>query len=496
VTTQLVPPGVLPAYSVGPRRLTAGLDRHHRLDLARHLDVHGPVSQLSAEQLVELAERIGLTGRGGAGFPFARKLQAVQKSVHASGSSPAVVVNATEGEPASFKDKMLLRRAPHLILDGAFLAASAIGAQSISIGVEEGEPGADSLVHALGERPSPTVTRVVTVPKRFISGEGGALVRGINGEVPIPPGRKTRASESGVKGLPTLLSNAETYAQLALAARTGPRGYAHVGLPHEPGTVLLTIGGATRIHCIVETPTGVPLDEILYICGATIGPGVLVGGYHGAWLSPAALSQAAVSREGLSAVGGALGAGVVLPLGEGTCPLGEAARVLQYLAGESAGQCGPCRRGLPEVARRMSTLVDGSGGFAAVDAIRAAAGGVRGRGACAHPDGTARFALSALDAFAEDVSAHVFGGGCGLPVRGVLPIADDADAGPTLTVDWTRCDAHGLCAHILPELISLDANGYPAIADRTVPAWLSGQARKAITMCPALALRFSEAQPR
>ncbi len=337
------------------------------------------------------------------------------------------------------------------------------------------------------------MTRVVTVPHRFISGEGGALVRGINGQTPIPPGRKIRASDSGVDRLPTLLSNAETFAQLALAARIGPHRYASVGLPTEPGTVLLTVGGATSHPGIVETPTGVGLADVLRLCGATIGAGVLVGGFHGKWIGPAAVARARVSREGLAAVGGTLGAGIVLPLGEGTCPLGEVTRVLDYLAGESAGQCGPCRRGLPEVARRLTTLADGSGGHAAVDAIRAAAGEVRGRGACAHPDGTARFALSALEAFSDDVAEHVLHGGCGLPVRGVLPIPAAPSAGSRLTVDWTRCDAHGLCTHIVPELVSLDMNGYPAIPDRPVPAWLEGQARKAVGMCPALALRLTPA---
>jgi ferredoxin len=232
------------------------------------------------------------------------------------------------------------------------------------------------------------------------------------------------------------------------------------------------------------------------MCGATIGAGVLVGGYHGKWISPAAVAQALVSREGLTAVGGTLGAGIVLPLGDGTCPLGEASRVLHYLAGESAGQCGPCKRGLPEVARRLTALADGSGGRAAIEAIRAAAGEVRGRGACAHPDGTARFALSALEAFPDDVEDHVLHGGCGQPVRGVLPIPEVASAGSQLIVDWTRCDAHGLCAHVFPELVSLDMNGYPAIPDRPVPASMEDQARKAVGMCPALALRLTPTASR
>jgi NADH:ubiquinone oxidoreductase subunit F (NADH-binding)/ferredoxin len=487
---------VMAVHNVGPARLTEGLDRYARLDLRAHLAVHGPLPNLTYAELVALAAELALCGRGGAGFPFARKLEAVQRSAQERGTGTVVVVNATEGEPASWKDKMLLTRAPHGILDGALLAAQALGAHSIAIGVAEGEPGADSLIHALGERRMPVTTRVVAVPGRFISGESGALVRGINGEVPIPPGRKILTSDSGVNGLPTLLSNAETFAQLALAARLGSHGYATVGTRTEPGTVLLTVGGSASHPGVVETPTGVRLADVLRLCGATIGAGVLVGGFHGKWITPAAVTRAVVSRDGLAAVGGTLGAGIVLPLGEGTCPLGEVTRVLQYLAGESAGQCGPCRRGLPEMARQLNMLADGSGGRAAVATIRGAAGAVRGRGACAHPDGTARFTISALEAFGDDVAAHVLYGGCGQPVRGVLPIPAAASGGSHLAVDWTRCDAHGLCSHIVPELVSLDVNGYPAIPDRPVPAWLETQARKAVGMCPALALRLSNAAPR
>jgi NADH:ubiquinone oxidoreductase subunit F (NADH-binding)/ferredoxin len=477
---------------VGRPRLLAGLDRMQRLDLRSHQSVHGGVRPLSAAQIVGLAEQIGLTGRGGAGFPFARKMRAVIENARKKSLPTVVVVNATEGEPASWKDKVLLTRAPHLILDGAGLAAHALGAQDIVIGIADDGVGAQSLMQALSERRMPAPTSVVTLPHRFISGEGGALVRGINGELPIPPGRKVRAAEIGVRGLPTLLSNAETYSQLAIAARVGPHGYRQFGLEREPGTVLLTIGGSAEYPSVVEAPTGTRLADVLELCRAEVGEGVLVGGYHGKWLSAEAATMATIDRGGMKDAGGTLGAGIILPLGRGTCPIGEATRVVQYLAGESAGQCGPCRLGLPDVARAMAALTDGSGGSGALDLIRTASGAVKGRGACSHPDGTARFALSALESFTGDVEKHILHDGCGQPVRGILGVPMGQEGSKHLAVDWSRCDGHGLCAHLVPELIRLDANGYPAFPDTPVPSWLEGGARKAVNMCPALALRMTD----
>jgi NADH:ubiquinone oxidoreductase subunit F (NADH-binding)/ferredoxin len=468
------------------------MDRYRRLDLPTHLAVHGRMPPLTVGELVGLAERISLRGRGGAGFPFARKVRAVVESAKRRGTGIVVVVNATEGEPASWKDKVLLTRAPHLILDGAAIAARALDADSIVVGVADDGVGAESMLRALAERRMPAPTRMVTMPHRFISGEGGALVRGINGEIPIPPGIKTRASDNGVDGLPTLLSNAETYSQLAIAARLGPRGYGSVGTEKEPGTVLLTVGGSAKYPSVVEVPSGVPLMAVLDMCDAPVGPGVLMGGFHGKWITAEAAAEALISRESLDAVGGTLGAGIILPLGEGTCPLGEVTRVVHYLAGQSSGQCGPCRLGLPDVARAVASLADGSGGRGSVDAIRAAAGAVRGRGACSHPDGTARFALSALEAFADDVAVHLKHDSCGLPTKNVLPLpAGEVATGARLAVDWARCDGHGLCAYIVPELVRLDGNGYPAFPDTPVPAWLESEARKAVSMCPALALRLT-----
>jgi len=392
-----------------------------------------------------MAEQVDLRGQGGAAFPFARKLRAVVQSAEASDSPTIVVVNATEGEPGSIKDKMLMIRSPYLILSGAALVAEALGADEIIVGVAGNELANRSIEAAIAaESGLRKMVRVVQAPDRFISGESGALVRAINGKRPVPPGTKVLASDVGVDDLPTLLSNASTFAQLAVLALLGPERFAAVGTMDEPGTILLSVGGSAAHPAVVEVPTGLPLAAVLDICQAPAGDGVLVGGYHGMWLPAETAYAAPVSREGLAAVGGTLGSGIVLPLGDGTCPLGEVSRIASYLAGESAGQCGPCKLGLPAIARSLAALVDGSGGIEALDVARRSAAGVNGRGACSHPDGVTRFVLSALDVFTEDLAAHVFHSSCGRPVRGILPLpaGPEQEGRQRLVVDWTRCQGH------------------------------------------------------
>ncbi|WP_155884742.1 ferredoxin [Actinomadura flavalba] len=483
---------------LGGPRLTLGFDRWERLDLERHLAVHGRLPTPDLDEVVAMAERAGLRGRGGAGFPFARKLAAVAARVahpaadadallpgetrgsRRPGADAVVVVNGAEGEPGSAKDKVLLCRAPHLVLDGAQIAASALGTRRIVVAVED-DAAARSVRAAIGERRMPA--RVVRLTERFISGESGAVVRAVNGEVPVPPGVKVRAAEAGVDGAPTLLSNTETFAQLAVLASLGPDLYASAGTADEPGTTLLTVGGAR----VVEVPYGTPLRTVLDACEVPPGDPVLVGGYHGEWLDAGGAARAVLSRAGMRAVGASVGAGIVLPLPAGTCPLGEAARVAAYLAAQSAGQCGPCRLGLPDVVRVMNGLCEGTAG---VDELRRAAGIGRGRGACSHPDGTARFVLSAAEVFADDVELHR-AGGCGRPTFGVLPLPVPDGSEGRVAIDWSRCDGHGLCAYLLPELIQLDRYGFPVVLGTDIPRWMERDARRAVAMCPALALRVT-----
>lgn len=471
---------------VGAPRLLAGLDRAPRLDRAAHLAVHGAPPGYRPDALVGLSDAIDLRGRGGAGFPFARKLRAVARSARGRDSPTAVVVNGSEGEPSCLKDTALLLHVPHLVLDGALLAAAALGSEEVVVAVTRGDVE-QSVRDAVAERgPAGRRVRVARLPERFVTGEGTALVNGLNGGAALPSGQKVRTSERGLGGAPTLLSNTETFAQLAVAARLGASEYRAAGLPAEPGTVLLTVAGST----VVETPTGASLAYVLELCGTGPGQGVLVGGYHGRWLDAVSARSAQLSRQSLASLGAVLGAGAVLPLPEDTCPAGEVARVARWMAKESAGQCGPCVRGLPALADVLEEAV-GGGGRAALEAVEARLGAVRGRGACSHPDGTSHFVASALSAFPDEFHDHALGSGCGRRVLGALPLPRD-ESPERLVVDWTLCKGHGLCVDILPDVVRLDADGYPAQASMPVPGRLRPKALRAVRRCPALALRIQE----
>lgn len=501
--------------SFGPPRLLAGLGTggawHRRLDRVGHLTVHGQMPELRLQEVVDLAENIDLRGRGGAGFPFARKLQSVIDSARRrQDARTVVVVNGSEGEPSCLKDTALLLYTPHLVIDGALLVARALKAEEVSICVTR--PDVERSVRdAVAERgPGAPRVRVARMPEAFVTGESSSLVNGLN-QLPVAPsGTGVRASESGVAGLPTMLSNTETYAQLAIAARLGALDFRNVGLPTEPGTVLLTVAGER----VVEAPFGAPLSYILGLCGMDPGQGVLVGGYHGRWLQRDLAWSARISRESLDSYGSTLGAGAILPLPEGTCPAGELELVARWMAKESAGQCGPCVLGLPALADTIAWAADG-GGQEALDAIWARAKAVKRRGACSHPDGTSRLVESTLDAFPEEFELHALGQGCGRPVLSSLSVPDEgqvsqargirgirADRGRTaagapqksrrLVVDWTLCQGHGLCAGVVPDMIELDVDGYPTGASAAIPDYMNKQAQRAVRRCPALALRIVE----
>lgn len=389
------------AETGAPAGLAAHVARYGRLDLPG--------------RLITTVARSGLRGRGGGGFPTARKMKAV-----ADGRGRRVVVaNGCEGDPTGAKDAVLLELAPHLVLDGIVLAARAVGAAEAILCVHTGSRLAGLLTAAIGERRGdPLPIEVAEIPRRYVASEESALVNALTTGDARPTVTPPRSAERGVRGRPTLVDNVETLAHLALIARYGDEWFRRAGTSDAPGTTLVTVGGAAAEPGVFEIDTGTSVGEVLALAGGPVEPlrAVQLGGLGGRWLPfPQAADRPVTVGTGVPAL-------IALP--DRACGVAETARVVRYLAEESAGQCGPCMFGLPAVADDLEILADGADRSGAVLArLRSRLGVIPGRGACAHPDGAVRLAVSALEVFAADVARHARGLTCvGAGVAPCVPL--------------------------------------------------------------------------
>lgn len=381
----------------------------------------------AAGPLIGDVQASGLTGRGGAAFPTYRKLAAVLEASARKRVRPAVIANGAESEPASEKDATLLWLAPHLVLDGLQLAAEAVGADRAVLYTHASR--ADDLGRRLREmvaqrREDRIQIGLAFAPPRFLAGQETALVNHLDDGPAIPTYPVPRITERGLAGDPTLVQNAETLAHLALIARRGPRWFREIGIPNEPGSLLVTVRRPDGHPRVLEVPSGIPLASLL---GDMTGVGaVLVGGYHGRWVPAAQAAKLRLDNESLRSVGASVGAGILAALPGDRCGLVESARVVRYLALESAGQCGPCLNGLPRMSAALTALARGRAPKGTRADLERWAGLVTGRGACHHPDGTARFVASTLRTFAAEVDRHARGKCGAANAAPFLPVPETA----------------------------------------------------------------------
>ena len=423
VTVRTSPPDFVRAEP-GPLLLA---DLEAGAGLTVHRDRVGAVPTLTAAELLARVDLAAVRGRGGAGFPFAVKLRAVV----AARRGPELVVNLAEGEPASAKDSALALYAPHRVLDGAAVTALALGIKRIHVVVGGDRPmvraAIDTAVAERADAGEGLQWRVADTEPRFVAGQARAVIELLEGRPGLPVTSWSPEARSGLRGRPTLLSNAETWAHVAALASWGSARYAALGTSDEPGTTLLTVtstaqrsaGDSGDEGCagtlpndppgtavVVEVEHGTPWAEVL---GDRVHDPVLLGGFHGTWVPPGALAGHTVSRAELRAAGLGLGAGVVLTTRH--CPLVVTGQLAAYLSDERAGRCGPCVHGLPALASEMGRLAaaDPGASYSRLNELSAATGLLTGRGACAHPDGTARLVASVLRAVPDEVAGHLDG---------------------------------------------------------------------------------------
>lgn len=365
--------------------------------------------------LLEQLEASGLTGRGGAGFPTARKVRLLREQRN---HNKFVVVNAMEGEPASHKDQSLLSANPHLVLDGAQSLASAIGAKNIAVCVARDNPTVvNHLQRAIHERERRSVRgskfELHTLPWRYVAGEESALVHWLDDNESLPQYRPQRPHILRISHGPVLVDNAETCANVGLIARYGAQWFRTVGTAASPGSTLVSVTGAVAQPIVLEVALGTPIRSILASAGADSNPlAVLLGGYGGSWLD-GALIDTPYANESLQALDASVGAGVIVVLPRSGCGVVETQRVVKWMANESSRQCGPCAFGLPALADDLAHLARTSrDALAAYARLRERCDVIDGRGACRHPDGVVRFVRSALKVFAVDIDNHVRGAPC------------------------------------------------------------------------------------
>jgi NADH:ubiquinone oxidoreductase subunit F (NADH-binding) len=341
----------------------------------------------SGRELTATIEHSGLTGRGGAGFPVGLKWRA------AAARHPRVlVVNGAEGEPHSKKDRLLMSTRPHLVLDGALLAAHAVRAREIVLYIGEHHTAARaSMEDALAERPAAERKhfRVVAAPARYVAGDSNAAVHLVTSGIALP---------TTAPAAPALVQNVETLAHAALVARSG----------EATGTVLVTVAGGVHRPGVLEVETTTTIAGAIALAGGATEPAraVLLGGYFGAWIEMERAQSLPLDPAVLRARGLSLGCGVIGVLPSSHCPVCETAGIMRYLAGESSAQCGPCFFGLRALADACGRIAHQGANPDDLQRLQRWTIDVRGRGACKHPDGAVMFLQSALNTFGQEFATH------------------------------------------------------------------------------------------
>jgi NADH:ubiquinone oxidoreductase subunit F (NADH-binding) len=384
------------------------------LSLADHKARWGQRSVATAA-LVDVVSAANLRGRGGAHFPAAIKWRSA-----IAANVDTVVANAAESEPASVKDAALWQSQPHLVIDGIQSTVEAVGARRAVVWLHAGAHAtAAAIATARAERIADGEygldLEVVMAPARYLSGESSSIIRALRGQSAIP-GFSHRGERAWGSGPAVLVHNTETLARVGALTRDNAD-------TNSSTMVSVTFAGQRTAHDVSATTT---FRELLTPIGEPAA--VLIGGYGGQWVDWARIADLPIDDTILATHGLLLGAGVIAPLPTDVCGLLETSRIVNWMAGESARQCGPCLYGLAAIASDLRGIAGLRTNRKAVRQLREHLELVAGRGACSHPDGVVGLVLSALETFESEVESHTKGKCTAGYHRGVLPLPGEAIA--------------------------------------------------------------------
>jgi NADH-quinone oxidoreductase subunit F len=380
------------------------------------------LSEMSAEQVLEEVKKSNLRGRGGGGFPAGRKWEG---SRNAPGESKYVIVNADEGDPGAYMDRSLLEGNPHSILEGLTIGAYAIGSnegyiyvrqeyplavENVNIAIKMAEEYGFLGKNILGSGFDFTV-HVHRGAGAFVCGESTALMTALEGRVGEPRPKYIRSNIKGLWGMPSVLNNVETWANVPLIINKGADWFTQFGTDGSKGTKIFSLVGKITNTGLVEVPMGMSLKDIIYKIGGGIPGGksfkaVQTGGPSGGCI-PGELLDLGVGFDELTKAGSMMGSGGMIVMDEDTCMVDVARYFIDFLTDESCGKCVPCREGLGQMLKVLTGITEGNGKEGDIELLEELSEVAKEASLCALGTSAPNPFLSTVRYFRDEYEAHI-----------------------------------------------------------------------------------------
>ena len=380
------------------------------------------LTSMTPQQIIEEVEESGLRGRGGAGFPTGRKWRLVRAAI---GDTRYIVCNGDEGDPGAFMDRSVLEGNPHLVLEGMFIAAYAIGAKVGYVYVRAEYPLAVKHLRTaisqaeelglLGENILGSgfsfEIRIKEGAGAFVCGEETALLASIEGRRGMPRPRPPFPAQSGLWGKPTNINNVETYANVPFIIINGADWYSRLGTETSKGTKIFSLTGKVNNTGLVEVPMGTTLGEVIYGIGGGIPKGrrfkaVQTGGPSGGCI-PSTQLGLPIDYESLAAVGSIMGSGGMVIMDETTCMVDIARYFLTFTQTESCGKCVLCRLGTKRMLEILTRITEGKGAEGDIELLVELGEGIKDSSLCGLGQTCPNPVLSTINYFRDEYEAHI-----------------------------------------------------------------------------------------
>lgn len=371
----------------------------------------------SPEQVIDCIREAGLVGKGGAGFPTHLKMRRLFEQ---PGAKKVVVLNGSEHEPGSYKDRHLLEHYPHTVLEGALLLAYAVKASDVIVAINEKLLSCvDQLSAALHAARDAAVdfagisVEVRTVPDVYIVGEETALLEVLEGNPALPRKKPPYPIEKGFHGAPTLIQNIETAAHIPYILSAGAKAYRSLGV-NGNGVTLCTLGAEFKRPGIYEVPLGTPIREILDGLGGGLRDGTAIkaiqpGGPSSGFLASGDLDLP-LDAEVLKRHGSALGCAAIRAYSVETCMVAEISKIMHFFAQGSCGQCPRCRMETTMLDTIIRRVLTGGGNWQLLGQIEKLVALAKGEGKCSLIDMPVAPIKSGLALFSAEFQTHIEGG--------------------------------------------------------------------------------------